>query len=73
VQPRRWAVLREMSVAGLRASTRPGVRHSSIAFTYAVYAHIAKEADYRADRERTRRARELWGGCLGARDGCGVQ
>jgi integrase len=33
--------------------------HSSIAFTYAVYAHVAKEPDYTADRERTRRARGM--------------
>jgi integrase len=33
--------------------------HSSIAFTYAVYAHVAKEPDYTADRERINRARGL--------------
>lgn len=33
--------------------------HSSIAFTYAVYAHVPREPDYAADIERTRRARGL--------------
>jgi hypothetical protein len=33
--------------------------HHSIAFTDAVYAHVAREPDYTAAIERTRRARGL--------------
>ncbi|SFP85478.1 hypothetical protein SAMN05660464_4466 [Geodermatophilus dictyosporus] len=35
--------------------------HSSIAFTDAVYAHVAQEPDYTAAIKRTRRARGLQG------------